>query len=670
MSGRLNARLPPNQPEQFCIPTRETAARRVDGMKSHGRRNGGGGSTGNVLETSLSSSPPDKNHFGRDTRAPPSRSTQRQFRSLLNLASSNKGSNDQLDIENFKTLDVSAKLFKDNFTALNEFRLKGEMCDLELKVGTRLFRCHRVVLSCTSRYFRSMFTSQMRESRSSSVELKDLDVTAVDSLLQFAYTGRLTITIDSAQALLHASSFLQFDLVAQACSDFMKQQLHPSNCLEIKKFAEQHGHTDLEELANSYISDHFNEMVDREEFMSMSPQYLADIIGSDELNVDSEIQVYEAVILWVKHDIEGRKQTLAPLLAKVKLPLLPASYLTQVVEADELIHADMECRDYVDEAKSYQLSLAGLTPTLRPYDRMVPRRSCSGVLFCVGGRGASGDPFRSIECYNFRDDKWFTIAEMSTRRRHVGVVCSNGKLYAIGGHDGEEHLNSCEVFDPVTNRWNCIAPMRTLRRGLAVAAMSNALYAIGGLDDTACFDTVERYDPAIDQWSPVAPMNVPRGGVGVAVLKNCIYAVGGNDGSSSLSSAERYDPILNKWVVIAPMTKRRAGAGVGVLHGRLYAVGGFDDNAPLESAEMYDSETNQWTYVTQMSSPRGGVGVAQLGAYLFAVGGHDGTNYLNSVEAYDPIKDSWRSLAEVSLCRAGAGTTSGDIRANQITPYP
>ena len=43
-----------------------------------------------------------------------------------------------------------------------------------------------------------------------------------------------------------------------------------------------------------------------------------------------------------------------------------------------MIHKDLECRDLLDEAKSYQLSLAGLTPTQRPYDRMVPRRSCSG----------------------------------------------------------------------------------------------------------------------------------------------------------------------------------------------------------------------------------------------------------------------------------------------------
>ena len=38
-----------------------------------------------------------------------------------------------------------------------------------------------------------------------------------------------------------------------------------------------------------------------------------------------------------------------------------------------------------------------------------------------------------------------------------------GKLYAIGGHDGDEHLNTGEVFDPVTNRWKSIAPMKTLR---------------------------------------------------------------------------------------------------------------------------------------------------------------------------------------------------------------
>lgn len=41
-------------------------------------------------------------------------------------------------------------------------------------------------------------------------------------------------------------------------------------------------------------------------------------------------------------------------------------------------------------------------------------------------------------------------------------VCS-GKVYAVGGHDGNEHLGSMEVFDPLTNKWMMKASMNTKR---------------------------------------------------------------------------------------------------------------------------------------------------------------------------------------------------------------
>ena len=52
----------------------------------------------------------------------------------------------------------------------------------------------------------------------------------------------------------------------------------------------------------------------------------------------------------------------------------------------------------------------------------------TGVLFCVGGRGACGDPFRTIECYDLRQNRWFQVTDMSTRRRHVGVVAVGGRI--------------------------------------------------------------------------------------------------------------------------------------------------------------------------------------------------------------------------------------------------
>ena len=53
------------------------------------------------------------------------------------------------------------------------------------------------------------------------------------------------------------------------------------------------------------------------------------------------------------------------------------------------------------------------------------------MIFCVGGRGASGDPFKTIECYDLRKDRWFPVAEMSSRRRHVGVVSVNGNIICL-----------------------------------------------------------------------------------------------------------------------------------------------------------------------------------------------------------------------------------------------
>jgi len=57
----------------------------------------------------------------------------------------------------------------------------------------------------------------------------------------------------------------------------------------------------------------------------------------------------------------------------------------------------------------------------------------------VGGRGTSGTPFKTIECYDARQDRWVQVVEMSTRRRHVGVVAVAGLSLAFFYH---QHIAS------------------------------------------------------------------------------------------------------------------------------------------------------------------------------------------------------------------------------------
>lgn len=53
-----------------------------------------------------------------------------------------------------------------------------------------------------------------------------------------------------------------------------------------------------------------NQVMESEEFMLLPANQLIDIISSDELNVRSEEQVFNAVMAWVKYSIQERRPQL------------------------------------------------------------------------------------------------------------------------------------------------------------------------------------------------------------------------------------------------------------------------------------------------------------------------------------------------------------------------
>jgi kelch-like protein 2/3 len=59
------------------------------------------------------------------------------------------------------------------------------------------------------------------------------------------------------QVLLPAANLLQLTDVRDACCDFLQVQLHPTNCLGIRAFADLHGCLELLSHAETYIEQHF-----------------------------------------------------------------------------------------------------------------------------------------------------------------------------------------------------------------------------------------------------------------------------------------------------------------------------------------------------------------------------------------------------------------------------
>ncbi|CAH8648858.1 unnamed protein product [Heterobilharzia americana] len=141
------------------------------------------------------------------------------------------------------------------------------------------------------------------------VTLYDLDGDAVETLIDFCYTSQIIVEECNVQNLLPAACLLQLTEIQDVCCEFLKRQLDPSNCLGIRAFADTHACRGLLRVADKFTHLNFLEVVESEEFLLLPVSHLVDILSSDDLNVNSEEQVYYAVMRWMHHNLSDRRDT-------------------------------------------------------------------------------------------------------------------------------------------------------------------------------------------------------------------------------------------------------------------------------------------------------------------------------------------------------------------------
>ncbi|XP_048815091.1 kelch-like protein 4 isoform X2 [Lagopus muta] len=542
------------------------------------------------------------------------------------------------------------------FRKMENYLQQKQLCDVLLIVGDQKIPAHRLVLSAVSDYFAAMFTNDVREAKQEEIKMEGVDPDALKALVRYAYTGILELKEDTIESLLAAACLLQLSQVIDVCCNFLMKQLHPSNCLGIRSFGDAQGCTELLKVAHTYTMEHFTEVIKNQEFLLLPANEIAKLLSSDDINVPDEEVIFQALMMWVRHDLQNRQQDLGMLLSYIRLPLLPPQLLADL-ENSPMFADDLECQKLLMEAMKYHLLPERRSMMQSP--RTKPRKSTVGALYAVGGMDATKGT-TTIEKYDLRTNSWIQIGTMNGRRLQFGVAVIDNKLYIVGGRDGLKTSNIVECFNPITKVWTIMPPMSTHRHGLGVAMLEGPMYAVGGHDGWSYLNTVERWDPQARQWNYVASMSTPRSTVGVAALNSKLYAVGGRDGSSCLKSMECFDPHTNKWSLCASMSKRRGGVGVATYNGFLYAVGGHDAPASnhcsrlSDCVERYDPKTDTWTTVAPLSVPRDAVGICPLGDRLYAVGGYDGHTYLDTVESYDAQNNEWTEEVPVNIGRAGA----------------
>nr|XP_054489226.1 kelch-like protein 7 isoform X7 [Agelaius phoeniceus] len=248
-----------------------------------------------------------------------------------------------------------AKLLASFMGVMNAMRKQKTLCDVILMVQERKIPAHRVVLASASHFFNLMFTTNMIESKSFEVELKDAEPDIIEQLVEFAYTARISVNSNNVQSLLDAANQYQIEPVKKMCVDFLKEQVDASNCLGISVLAECLDCPELKATADDFIHQHFTEVYKTDEFLQLDVKRVTHLLNQDTLTVRAEDQVYDAAVRWLKYDEPNRQPYMVDILAKVRFPLISKNFLSKTVQAEPLIQDNPECLKMVISGMRYHL---------------------------------------------------------------------------------------------------------------------------------------------------------------------------------------------------------------------------------------------------------------------------------------------------------------------------
>ncbi|XP_038613631.1 zinc finger and BTB domain-containing protein 8A isoform X1 [Tachyglossus aculeatus] len=109
---------------------------------------------------------------------------------------------------------------------LNEQRRQDEFCDCSILVEGKVFKAHRNVLFASSGYFKMLLSQSSKEtSQPTTATFQAFSPETFTVILDFVYSGKLSLTSQNVIEVMSAASFLQMTDVISVCKTFIKSSL-------------------------------------------------------------------------------------------------------------------------------------------------------------------------------------------------------------------------------------------------------------------------------------------------------------------------------------------------------------------------------------------------------------------------------------------------------------
>ncbi|XP_020652169.3 kelch-like protein 38 [Pogona vitticeps] len=545
----------------------------------------------------------------------------------------------------FRDQDFCSELLKQ----LNILRQDRILTDVVLCTSDVEIPCHRNVLASSSPYFKAMFCNNFRESHQEKVSLQGIDPGILHCIIIYVYTGEIVMTAENILHLMETASMLQYVKLFEACSAYLQDQLTPDNCLSLLRLSEILHCETLNKKAKEIALKCFPQVAISEDLKDLCALELIDYLGDDELCGEEE-QVFEALMIWVRHDLQARRNYIQDLFKKVRLQYVHPTFFFHFIANDSLLQSSPACRNILELANRQMFSLYSVSaPDVKPMWHVPRRYSYREFLLLIGGRKDNRETTREVLLFDEKTNQWLNLAKYPTRLYKASAVNLHSNIYLLGGipiGNGKNQVsNNVYIFSLKLNQWRREEPMLVARHSHRSVAYKNYIFAIGGIgQNQEILNSMERYDSIYSVWEHVANMPVAVLHPAVSAKDQRIYLFGGEDMMQNpVRLIQVYHVSRNMWFRMETRMVKNVCAPAVVIGDRIYIVGGY-----TRRVIAYDTTANKFVKCADMKDRRMHHGAAVINEKLYLTGGRcltfdNAIEDSDSLECYDPKMDAWVS---------------------------
>lgn len=150
------------------------------------------------------------------------------------------------------------------------------------------------------------------------------------------------------------------------------------------------------------------------------------LVRKDELNVQQEEDVYNAVLKWVKYNEEARGPKMEHILHAVRCQYLTPSFLSEQMKNCDVLKKMPACREYL--AQIFKDLTLHKRPVVKERTPNMPR-----VIYIAGGFCKHSLDF--MDGFNVDDQTWTVHQKLLLPRSGLGGAFLKGMFYAVGGRN-------------------------------------------------------------------------------------------------------------------------------------------------------------------------------------------------------------------------------------------